>query len=60
MKTAILIAIALVILSSVPMHSQRASASAHTSAPASVGSQVHPPSAFNLNANRNRVSSAVR
>ena len=57
MKTAIAIAMALIVLSSIPMHSQQAAASAQQSASATVGSRsVNESSSANLNANRNGVS----
>lgn len=60
MKTAFLAAIALVILSSVPMHSQQAGASAQDSASATVGNRsVNESSAANLNTSRNGASGAA-
>lgn len=59
MKAALIIAIALV-LSSVPMHSQQASAGAQNSASATVGSRsVHESSSTSVNANRNSISGAA-
>lgn len=60
MKIALAIAVALVILSSIPMHSQQAGVSAQQSASARVGSRsVNESSAANVHTNRNGVSGSA-